>query len=142
MCCRITDQSPPLMGFGHRIYRTHDPRSLALREVLKSSVNQNQALDLAIAVEEAAVKVLEEEKPGKESVTMFHRRNVLFILFLFLIAAATVIYATTYYPPLVATPSLSEQINGKNVQLISVGNKSKIGDIKFLEILEIGRAHV
>ncbi|KMK75879.1 hypothetical protein [Alkalihalobacillus pseudalcaliphilus] len=66
---------------------------------------------------------------------MFHRRNVLFILFLFLIAAATVIYATTYYPPLVATPSLSEQINGKNVQLISVGNKSKIGDIKFLEIL-------
>ncbi|KMK75882.1 citrate synthase/methylcitrate synthase [Alkalihalobacillus pseudalcaliphilus] len=58
-----------LMGFGHRIYRTHDPRSLALREVLKSSVNQNQALDLAIAVEEAAVKVLEEEKPGRKLYT-------------------------------------------------------------------------
>ena len=58
-----------IMGFGHRVYKVRDPRADVLRKVtddLGSAHLENRALyDLARAVEEAALKVLEEVKPGR-----------------------------------------------------------------------------
>ncbi|UAL49401.1 citrate synthase/methylcitrate synthase [Sutcliffiella horikoshii] len=54
-----------LMGFGHRVYKTHDPRSIALKETLSGHVGKDRWLDLALEVENAAIDVLEELKPGR-----------------------------------------------------------------------------
>jgi citrate synthase len=53
-----------LMGFGHRVYRTDDPRSTMLREVAESLDGGRVAL--ARQVETKAVQVLRELKPGRE----------------------------------------------------------------------------
>jgi citrate synthase len=63
------DQKEKLMGFGHRVYKTHDPRSIALKETLLELVGQDEWLDLAIEVEGIAVKLLEEYKPGRSLYT-------------------------------------------------------------------------
>lgn len=54
-----------LMGFGHRVYKTHDPRSIALKETLSGLVGRDRWLDLALEVENAAIEVLEQLKPGR-----------------------------------------------------------------------------
>ncbi|WP_455662613.1 citrate/2-methylcitrate synthase [Pradoshia sp.] len=54
-----------LMGFGHRIYKTYDPRALALKKRLLPFMGKDPWLDLAIEVEEAAIKVLQEWKPNR-----------------------------------------------------------------------------
>ena len=53
-----------LMGFGHRVYRTDDPRSTMLRDVAESLDGDRVAL--ARQVETKAVDVLRELKPGRE----------------------------------------------------------------------------
>jgi citrate synthase len=53
-----------LMGFGHRVYRTDDPRSMMLREVAESLDGDRVAF--ARVVETKAVDVLRELKPGRE----------------------------------------------------------------------------
>ncbi|MCM2603920.1 citrate synthase/methylcitrate synthase [Rossellomorea marisflavi] len=58
-------QGEKLMGFGHRIYKTRDPRATALKGKLLEFRGENKELDLAIAIEEIAVKLLEELKPGR-----------------------------------------------------------------------------
>jgi citrate synthase len=63
------EQKEKLMGFGHRVYKTHDPRSIALKETLLTLVGEDQWLDLAIDVEKAAVTLLEEYKPGRKLYT-------------------------------------------------------------------------
>lgn len=52
-----------LMGFGHRAYKTDDPRSVFLREVALGLGGPRAAL--AAAVEESALAVLAEVKPGR-----------------------------------------------------------------------------
>lgn len=54
-----------LMGFGHRVYKTFDPRANALKEKLKEFDGQDEWLDLAIKAEEIALSVLQELKPGR-----------------------------------------------------------------------------
>lgn len=54
-----------LMGFGHRVYKTHDPRALALKEKLMEQEGNDEWLDLALSVEVAAIAALEEHKPGR-----------------------------------------------------------------------------
>jgi citrate synthase len=54
-----------LMGFGHRIYRAYDPRAAALREVAESMERKPEWLQLAIAVEDTALKVLAEKHPDR-----------------------------------------------------------------------------
>ncbi|MDX8044994.1 citrate synthase/methylcitrate synthase [Gracilibacillus sp. S3-1-1] len=54
-----------LMGFGHRVYKTHDPRAVALRETLLASKGEDEWLDLAVHVEDVAINVLNELKPGR-----------------------------------------------------------------------------
>jgi citrate synthase len=54
-----------LMGFGHRIYKTKDPRAISLKSKLQDFVGNDRWLDLAIEVEEIGIQLLEEYKPGR-----------------------------------------------------------------------------
>jgi len=51
-----------LMGFGHRVYKTKDPRAEELRELARLA--DPQEFVLARRVEELALALLEEQKPG------------------------------------------------------------------------------
>jgi citrate synthase len=58
-----------IMGFGHRVYKVRDPRAAVLSkvadEMTSAKLENKQLFDLARAVEQTAVKVLEEVKPGR-----------------------------------------------------------------------------
>ena len=54
-----------LMGFGHRVYRAYDPRAKALRKVAESMAHKPEWLELAIAVEDVALRVLAEKHPDR-----------------------------------------------------------------------------
>ncbi len=54
-----------LMGFGHRVYKTYDPRAAALREIVKQFADGNELFDLSMHVEKVAIKLLDEYKPGR-----------------------------------------------------------------------------
>jgi citrate synthase len=54
-----------LMGFGHRIYRTTDPRAEALRGVSEGLAGDAEWLKLAIDVEDVALRLLAEHKPDR-----------------------------------------------------------------------------
>ena len=54
-----------LMGFGHRVYRAYDPRAAALRKVAESMEHKPDWLELAIAVEDVALRVLAEMHPDR-----------------------------------------------------------------------------
>ena len=56
-----------LMGFGHRVYKTDDPRSLMLREVADQLGGDK--MEVARHIEDTAVRVLEEMKPGRRLYT-------------------------------------------------------------------------
>ena len=58
-----------LMGFGHRVYRTYDPRARALGEIAEGLAGENERLALARHVEETALRLLEEYKPGRRLYT-------------------------------------------------------------------------
>ncbi|MWC27020.1 citrate synthase/methylcitrate synthase [Paenibacillus sp. MMS18-CY102] len=58
-----------LMGFGHRIYKTRDPRAEALKTVTSRLASEDPWLDLAVYVEELAIKILDEYKPGRRLYT-------------------------------------------------------------------------
>src|SRR5258708_4467381 len=52
-----------VMGFGHRVYETEDPRAEVLREMARTANPQEFAL--ASGVEAAALPLLEEKRPGR-----------------------------------------------------------------------------
>ena len=54
-----------LMGFGHRVYHAYDPRATALRKVAESMEHRPEWLELAIAVEDVALRVLAEKHPDR-----------------------------------------------------------------------------
>ncbi|MDQ2714042.1 MAG: citrate synthase/methylcitrate synthase [Chloroflexota bacterium] len=56
-----------LMGFGHRVYKTYDPRSEELRELARLADPQQFAL--AHHVEQRALALLDELKPGRRLYT-------------------------------------------------------------------------
>ncbi|WP_429874601.1 citrate synthase/methylcitrate synthase [Fictibacillus sp. NRS-1165] len=58
-----------LMGFGHRVYKTLDPRAMALKERLLNMSGKDQWLDLALETERTAVALLQEFKPGRSLYT-------------------------------------------------------------------------
>ena len=65
---REVESGERLMGFGHRIYRTRDPRADALKAALKrlgSSAASAQRLAFAEQVERTALEVLRAAKPGR-----------------------------------------------------------------------------
>ncbi len=59
------DRGERLMGFGHRVYRAYDPRARALRTVVESMDHKPDWLDLAIKVEDVALRVLAERHPER-----------------------------------------------------------------------------
>ena len=58
-----------LMGFGHRVYKTVDPRAEAIKQVLTKEKQNDDWFDLALKVEEIAIDVLEDLKPGRRLYT-------------------------------------------------------------------------
>ena len=63
------EQGRRLMGFGHRIYKTRDPRAEALRIICDELSSEDPWLDLAAHVEVVALKLLEAYKPGRRLYT-------------------------------------------------------------------------
>ena len=59
------DRGERLMGFGHRVYRAYDPRAAALRKVAEAMERRPDWLELAIAVEDVALRVLAERHPDR-----------------------------------------------------------------------------
>jgi citrate synthase len=59
------DRGERLMGFGHRVYRAYDPRAAALRKVAEGMEHKPDWLDLAIKVEDVALRVLEKRHPER-----------------------------------------------------------------------------
>jgi citrate synthase len=59
------DRGERLMGFGHRVYRAYDPRARALRTVAEGMANKPDWLELAIEVEDVALRVLAERHPER-----------------------------------------------------------------------------
>jgi len=56
-----------LMGFGHRVYKTDDPRSVMLRSVAERLGGEK--LEFAEQLEQMAVEILAELKPGRKLYT-------------------------------------------------------------------------
>jgi citrate synthase len=59
------DRGERLMGFGHRVYRAYDPRAAALRKVAEAMEHKPDWLDLAIQVEDVALRLLAERHPDR-----------------------------------------------------------------------------
>lgn len=59
------DRGERLMGFGHRVYRAYDPRAAALRTVAEGMAKRPDWLQLAIEVEDVALRVLAEKYPDR-----------------------------------------------------------------------------
>jgi len=53
-----------IMGFGHAVYRTDDPRSRMLREIAETFGGER--VEFAVRVERRVVELLAELKPGRE----------------------------------------------------------------------------
>ncbi|WP_274649306.1 citrate/2-methylcitrate synthase [Paenibacillus humicola] len=62
----LLERGRKLPGFGHRVYKTTDPRAEALREVAGSLACGDPWLDLAVHVERTGVRLLRQFKPGRE----------------------------------------------------------------------------
>jgi citrate synthase len=60
----MLDRGERLMGFGHRIYRVRDPRADALKAAL-AKLRKTERLELALAVEQTALRLLRERKPDR-----------------------------------------------------------------------------
>ena len=62
------DAGERLMGFGHRVYKVRDPRAIILAaasEVLFETEGDMELYALAKSVEETAIRLLDEYKPGR-----------------------------------------------------------------------------
>jgi citrate synthase len=63
MLRKMVEGGDRIMGFGHRVYKTDDPRSLLLRRVAEQLAAGR--IELARHIEETAVRVLDDLKPGR-----------------------------------------------------------------------------
>ena len=74
------DRHERLMGFGHRVYRAYDPRAAALRKVAEGMEHKPEWLQLAIQVEDMALRLLAEKYPDRPLKTNveFYAAPVLF----------------------------------------------------------------
>ncbi|MGE0139772.1 MAG: citrate/2-methylcitrate synthase [Ilumatobacteraceae bacterium] len=60
----MIERGDKIMGFGHAVYRTDDPRSLMLRDVARHL--GGPTVELAVLVERRIVELLAELKPGRD----------------------------------------------------------------------------
>ena len=64
----MLERGDRIMGFGHRAYKVRDPRAAVLEHVARPLFEKNAddpLLSLARAVEQTAVALLDEYKPGR-----------------------------------------------------------------------------
>jgi citrate synthase len=54
-----------LMGFGHRVYRTRDPRAEILRTIAEQTAPKS-LVELAEKVEETGIQILQEYRPQRK----------------------------------------------------------------------------
>lgn len=66
---RKLEKGERIMGFGHRIYKTEDPRSILLREKCLSLQGKDPWLDIATVAEKEIIGLLSEHKPGRKLYT-------------------------------------------------------------------------
>ncbi|HET7579390.1 MAG TPA: citrate synthase/methylcitrate synthase [Bacillales bacterium] len=66
---KALERGDRLMGFGHRVYKTEDPRAAALKKITAELSGEDEWLDLAGEVEKTAVRLLAEYKPGRRLYT-------------------------------------------------------------------------
>ena len=59
----LLDRGERIMGFGHRVYRAEDPRARVLRRTAKKLGSQR--VEVAEALEEAALAALREKSPDR-----------------------------------------------------------------------------
>ncbi len=101
-----------IMGFGHAVYRTEDPRSRMLRHVAQQL--GGPLADLAVEVERCVVEVLAELKPGRELYA-----NVEFY--------AGVVMAACGVPPEMFTPTFaSSRVIGWSANVLEQARDPKI----------------
>jgi citrate synthase len=66
---RELEQGRRIMGFGHRVYKVRDPRAEVLSAVAedmsRAALEDRRLFDLARAVEQTALRVLDAHKPGR-----------------------------------------------------------------------------
>ena len=60
----LLDRGERIMGFGHRVYRAYDPRATVLRRTAFELGSPR--VEVAAALEEAALKVLRERSPNRQ----------------------------------------------------------------------------
>ncbi len=60
----VVERGERMMGFGHRVYKTEDPRSLLMRRVAEGL--GGPLVDFAVQVEGTVVEALAELKPGRQ----------------------------------------------------------------------------
>jgi len=63
---RALENGERLMGFGHRVYKTTDPRATALSVVAAELSKDDPWFELATHVEQVALRLLAEYKPGRQ----------------------------------------------------------------------------
>src|SRR5205814_6451282 len=60
----LLDRGERIMGFGHRVYRAYDPRATVLKRTAQELGSPR--VEVAAALEEAALKVLRERSPDRQ----------------------------------------------------------------------------
>lgn len=101
-----------IMGFGHAVYTTDDPRSLMLKDVAQRL--GGPLVDLAVQVEQTVVDVLAELKPGRHLYA-----NVEFY--------AGVVMSLCGIPPEMFTPTFSSsRVIGWTANVLEQASDSKI----------------
>lgn len=63
------DRGERIMGFGHRVYKTEDPRSLVLRHACERLGEEQAWLSLAVEAEKEIIRLLDLHKPGRRLYT-------------------------------------------------------------------------
>ncbi|MNI08883.1 Citrate synthase 1 [compost metagenome] len=103
-----------LMGFGHRIYKTRDPRAEALQLVTQQLSGEDPWFELASYVEAEAIRLLELYKPGRKLYT-----NVEFF-------AAAVLRAVALPPELFTSSFTAARIVGWTAHLLEQAECNRI----------------
>ncbi|PEC12817.1 citrate/2-methylcitrate synthase [Bacillus toyonensis] len=66
---RELENDSRIIGFGHRVYKTYDPRAKILKKMVSQIGSSNNWIELAHYIEEVTIKLLKEYKPNQNLFT-------------------------------------------------------------------------
>lgn len=111
---KTLNNNEKLMGFGHRVYKTNDPRSEALRDITGSMSSGDEWFALANHVENTAIKLLEEYKPGRNLYS-----NVEFY--------AAAVFRAVDLPKILYTPTFTaSRVTGWSAHILEQAHNNRI----------------